>query len=336
MKNKVVVFLMIFLAIGVVSGKSKKKSSKAAPVPDWVLDPSAVYPAARYLTAIGEGGSRTQAQNAAIANLAAIFKQNVSASASSKTNMSSNGESSALIQTASNSDTKLPDLIGVEIKGAYQTGRTWSAIAVIEKQSAATMYRTSIEKNDVDVKNIVATAQKSDPTMAVLLSLNSAFFLAQKNELSLQRLDVIDAAMAGAIRGGLVSSADVYALLQTVAAATPIFITCDEDKFRAALKAAVFNVGIQTTEDEGAKYNLTMDVIFDNVSARNGKTFNCNWNVTIALKEGAVAIYSYNKVGRTAGLNESSATLKADNDIIALIKGDFKDDFSKYLSNGAY
>lgn len=334
--KKVVFIIMSILAISFVWGKPKSK--KAAPqkaVPEWLENPQNIYPAGKYLYAIGEGKSRAQAENAAVANLAAIFKQNVNLNVASQRKMDSKGGTSESIQMASRRITKLEDLIGAQIKDAYQNGSNWSAIAVIDKQESSNMYRSAIEKSDIDVKNTMADIAKTDYgnySIENFLALNKAYVMAQKNEVSLDRLGVLNATLAGELRGGVTTSSEVFELLTAASNATPIFVTSGDDRYTAAIKSAISDLGLQTADDANTRYSILVDAIFQNLATRDGKSVNSNWSLTISLKDGPTTIYSYNKSGRSGGVDETGAQLKADNAIIAILKGDFVKDFTKYLT----
>lgn len=335
--KKVIFIAMLVVSLTCVWGKPKKKSAEPqkASAPEWVMSPQAVYPAAKYFCAVGEGRNRSQAENAAVANLASIFSQDVSQKTTSQKAIDSKGTSFAALQMASTKVTNIKDLIGAEIKGTYQDGANWSAIAVMDKQAAATMYRSAIEKNDVDVKNIMTQAAEVDYSMDTFLAVSKAYQMAQKNELLLERLAVLNANLAAQVRKTVTTSSEVFALFSEISAAIPISIACDNDKYKAALKGAMSGLGVQIADADTERYSLAVDTIFQNIATRDGKSVNSNWELTVSLKDGSTAIYTYNKSGRSAGLDEELAQLKADGALVNVLKGDFIKDFTNYLMGSA-
>ena len=52
-------------------------ASQHAEPPAWILNPQSTYPAAQYLSAVGEGDSRRAAENNAAAGLSRIFESQI-------------------------------------------------------------------------------------------------------------------------------------------------------------------------------------------------------------------------------------------------------------------
>ena len=65
---------MLILIINACAVNAKSKKS---PKPKWLTNPKKVYPEQLYLTAIGEGDTRSDAENMAAANLSKIFEATI-------------------------------------------------------------------------------------------------------------------------------------------------------------------------------------------------------------------------------------------------------------------
>ena len=71
MKKVLLVSILLTLLLScAVQAKSKRKNIK----PEWLTNPKSLYPEQMYLTAIGEGDSRTDAEQNAAGNIAKIFE----------------------------------------------------------------------------------------------------------------------------------------------------------------------------------------------------------------------------------------------------------------------
>ena len=65
-KITTLIFFSLYLAASVFAQKA----------PDWYLHQNVVYPSDRYITAVGEGSNRNQAENAALATMSLYFQTN--------------------------------------------------------------------------------------------------------------------------------------------------------------------------------------------------------------------------------------------------------------------
>jgi hypothetical protein len=152
MKN---VCLFVFLAL------SGFAPAGAQTKPAWVDNPSTVYPDRLYVSAVGAGAGRQDAERNAIAALTSFFKQSVSSRVSvvdterqvngssfSESNMSQSVEASAA----------LDNLMGAEIKEAWDDvrNRIWYAAAVMEKNRCAGLYAAELDKMVREIRALIA------------------------------------------------------------------------------------------------------------------------------------------------------------------------------------
>nr|MDA3813272.1 hypothetical protein [Candidatus Cloacimonadota bacterium] len=75
MKKIILLSLILILILSCAAHAVKRKGSK----PEWLKNPKAVYSEQMYLTAIGEGDSRSDAESMAAGNLSRIFESNIKA-----------------------------------------------------------------------------------------------------------------------------------------------------------------------------------------------------------------------------------------------------------------
>lgn len=318
------ILIFIFIAAG-TWGKGKPVQKKA---PDWVLNPQSLYPAGKYLYAVGEGRTRAAAENAALGNLAAIFSQNIKRTTDSFGTLDSKGEKYLSITHSTVSTTNIKDLMGAQVREAYEDGGTWSAVAVIDRGESSDLYRAAIDKANSLVRE-VTDEEDVEYNLSFLLAVRRSLTLAQKNAVLLDRLAVINSTLAGNLRGGVVTSEEVIKLLDAVSKEVPISIKAADDKIKKEISSVVNDLALEISPD--SRYELLAEVLFENRATQDKKSINSSWTLTVTLKYGDDALYTYNKSGRNAGVDEIGAQEKADRAIERVIKGDFLEDFSHYL-----
>lgn len=170
------VFRVALLAV------SAQLAACASTLPDWIDNPSAHYPEKQYLSATGEADERQTAADRALANLAKIFEVQV---AETSLDFSSASVSSGAEGSVATSEQRLSRSITTEAKqvvaGAkvveyYETeqGRI-HALAILDKQAAASRFRQSILQSDRKVDSLLGYANNKAPNViAALNALNQA------------------------------------------------------------------------------------------------------------------------------------------------------------------
>jgi len=138
--------LFIFLA-GVLAGCA---SAPPAPAPEWVLAPESVYPRGDYLTGKGTGASRTEAEAAALREIAGAFGTTVSIRAEGResfttTNGSTEERRDFDQQTVVRVYTELFSLKYAEPWRNPRTGE-WAALAYIDRAAAWEIYDPQARK----------------------------------------------------------------------------------------------------------------------------------------------------------------------------------------------
>ena len=91
-------------------------STSTETVPQWILSPSTVYSDSEYLSAVGYGSDRQSAENAAIAAITKIIKQNVQTETTSNESFSTLDGDWSVDKGISSTTKTYSD---VEISGVY-------------------------------------------------------------------------------------------------------------------------------------------------------------------------------------------------------------------------
>ncbi len=150
MRTSIVGLLILFTA-----------AMSLAQTPDWVTGKSGMYPDAQYITGVGSGDSRQEAENSARANLAEVFRVQLNArftSNKSETLSGSNGNVSGQSTDFTRSQVNVgirKTLEGSEIADVWQNPKDleYYALAVLDRQKAAARTADRISGLDTVIAN---------------------------------------------------------------------------------------------------------------------------------------------------------------------------------------
>ena len=144
--------------------------------PDWVDKPSDQYPQRDYLSAVGEADNRSAADDRALANLAKIFQVAIKDSSLdfSQARVSGDQTGSSVSNTQTTSryvNTEARQVLeGAQLVESWQSeeGKTY-ALAVLERDPAASRFRREVRKADQQISDRVtyASQQASNPVVAL-------------------------------------------------------------------------------------------------------------------------------------------------------------------------
>ena len=189
-------FFLIFLALISCSVTSNVKEHKSEDKPKWLQNPKSVYADKYYLSAIGQGDSRQQAIDMAMANLAKIFEVKIDASETidlkyleifknEKWQLEEKSEIHKNIKIKSNEM-----LFNVQFGESYtdEMGQVF-AVAYLNRFETAQIYKTKISENSARIEYF--TSQESADILQRYTHLVAASSLAQKNDVLQGQLKII-------------------------------------------------------------------------------------------------------------------------------------------------
>lgn len=235
----------------------------ATTVPEWIDNPSARYPDKQYLSATGEADQRQAAADRALANLAKIFEVQVTESA---LDFSSASVSSGAEGPVSTSEQRLSRTISTEAKqvveGAkvveyYETelGRI-HALAILDKQAAASRFRQSILQSDRKVDGLLDHASKAPNLVSALNALNQA-------RLEQRRRDQMNANLMVVADGRGVKTphdtATIENRLQRALSTLRCGVEASDPSVKMELQRAVAQLGIQIDPASNLRFTGLMD-----------------------------------------------------------------------------
>ena len=260
-KNKMKKNLFIIISILVCS-----TGVFAQKIPSWVEKPSESFPEKNYITAVGEGRTKTQAEVNAIEKLAAVFGRDISSETKSTSRMvQARADGSVVTAEASGIERDVvqkvnaEDLVGVEIKDTCKDGKTYYAIAVMNRENARTAIISEINKNEPEIKKILAMKVSDKKSMENYSRLSLAHETAVYDEKLLKKLDVLDSKEADSLRKSVTASLSVKKELLSVAFQIPVYVSVVNDPmnvFRPAFCKMISDVGFNTSDNKNERYCL--------------------------------------------------------------------------------
>ncbi len=339
-------FPLIFILFSVISCASTSNTASSSSdtaqdrpqtttgtLPTVFLNPNETYNNALYLVAVGSGDSLEQARQSALSTL--LQQIEVSIDTSFETNESYQESSgSADISTQifdSSKSSSAGTLIAVEYGESHQdnVGRLY-AIAYINRQKVANIYRDRIEKNEKEIEQLLqnaATKEKLDQYAQYLKALN----LSKKNQALIQQLEVISPISATTQKN---SPTTINGLLRSAAQSLQFSIETNIDndvadidlqnKLTSAVSELLSNLQFQIVTS-GETYRATASV---NWSEETNDYPTIFWNINFTISEvidadNGVTIISKNKRGRSKGINTDAARRLAINDISTVLNKTF-------------
>jgi len=193
-KLVVIMFVLSLIMACTVNAKSKKNKS-----PKWLDNPKSVYPDQIYLVAVGEGDTRSDAQNMAAANLSKIFESKIHADENVNqrySEITKKGKTNVSDITNVNKNVNISSsqtLLNIQYANTYTNnlGRVF-ALAYIDRMATSEIYQTKIEENAKNVKYFTKQSTENDDPLKIYSFLNVALIYAKQNDYLLQQLDIIN------------------------------------------------------------------------------------------------------------------------------------------------
>ena len=268
--------------------------------PEWVDNPSAVYPQRLYVCAVGYGVGRQAAESNATGSLTASFKQSVTSRISiTDTEREVNGRSvsgSSMSQSIEAS-AALDTLIGAEIKAVWNdTGNgLWYAAAVMDKAKCRELYAAELDKTAREIESLIDLS--GGVTFESIARCKRARELAGSADVYALVLSMLDGPSRQDEVSHLVSQADT-ALNAAKAIPVDLRVTGDVNGRVKAAFAGIFTAEGFKTGNRNSRYALEATL----VTAPAPKTayFNTRYTVDAVLKDTqtGVELFTYNAANR--------------------------------------
>ncbi len=190
--------LVLTITMLLISCAAQAKSKKNKDQPDWLNNPKQAYPELLYLTAIGEGDTRTEAENYAASNLAKIFETKVSADETYTQRyqeLIKDDEVSFEDMTDVSKNVNLQaeqTLYNIQFSESFtdKVGRV-HVLAYLNRTRTADVYEQKINTNSKKILYYKDEALAANDIRIKYAAMNAAALISANNEVLLDQLDII-------------------------------------------------------------------------------------------------------------------------------------------------
>ncbi|MCL2320300.1 MAG: LPP20 family lipoprotein [Treponema sp.] len=314
------------------------------PKPAWVDTPDAVFSKQQYISAVGYGFDRNQAEHDALARLTGVFGQSVQAELKTISSYSEAVKSGAIqvaenssVQNAITTSAAMDSLVGAEIAGLwYDNKSTYYAAAVMEKAKTSALYADLIHSNQRIVDGLVNMDAETKNSLDGYSRYLLAGTIADANRIYANVLTIV-----GDTRGinpGEMKKGDDYRLeAAAIARNIPIGVTVTGDRgdrIRSAFAKALSGAGFRSGGNN-SRYMLNAAYTMTPVElpGQTNKFVRYQLNgLLVDTAEGSSVLVSYDASGREGHITVPEAeerTLRAAENKIA---GEFETVLKEYLS----
>jgi hypothetical protein len=318
--------------VAVNSGKSQ---------PAWVNSPDAVYTRNAFVSGVGSGNNRDQAEKNAFAALSSVFHQSLQADQTAITSyqeMVKNGASAGWtentsVDSAIKTSTAM-DLVGAEIRDVWSDGKTFYAVAVMENVATTRLYTRMIQDNQKIIDTLADIPAAGRNSMDSLARFQFAATLAEANKVFANVLSVIGAPVPAGMKGPESFRLEAANIMKAI----PVSVTVQndrDDRIRAAFAAALSAAGFRTAGAgvNNARYQLRAQLSLSEVTLNNPNKFAryvIDGNFT-DTSTGDV-LFPYNINGREGHQNLPEAETRAVRAAEEKIKGEYPGAQQTFLS----
>ena len=228
--------------------------------PTWVSAPEKKYPSEKYIVAVGSGSSKATAESNAKLAICQQLGEKLSGSQHTVSSVDSKGKNYGAIDIDISEQAIFSHIHGISIKETSSDSRkhTFYALAVLNKNDEISYYSSRIASYDMEISNLISSAQKLRGDIASLPTIKKAVELAQDNEYSIQILSAIRASGRPLVSYGSLN--DVIQKAYDLAQAVTVYVDFSGDEaynieqtFIAVLKERGMNV----VSSQDAKYILS-------------------------------------------------------------------------------
>lgn len=284
-------------------------------LPDWYFEPQSVYPDDTYLSAVGSGDSRRQAEQQALAGLSQVFEARVRVDARTRERyeelMTAEGSASEsevqLLQSTRVESNQ--DLLNVQFgeTAVDESGRVHT-IAYLERLPTAQVYRGLIIKNADQVRTYLSEAEQKESPVDRYAYLSAASIVAQGNEVLIDQLRIIQPGMENTVELGY-ESQRIQSRRSDLAQEMTVGVSVvgdEEGRITSVVEEAISNEFFPIDNESPM---MQIDGRVETSPAEGGEGFeSVRWNLALQLQgpEGQ-GLVSYQGSDRASGVTEDAA-----------------------------
>lgn len=328
MKNLVKLFLLLFLFA--------LSNIKAQNLPEWINNPSSIYPDINYLVAIGEGDTRKAAENNALSNLSLIFKSDIKVDNTQLDKYDEFFGDKESFQHHSNVTKKVnisggQTLYNVKFGNTFtsNTGRVY-IIAYIDRMETAEIYNEKISNNSSKVQYFLDIANKSDDALSKYAAFNAAYLYAIENEKLKAQLKIISPDFGNLKTNYNFDEINVATKDAAKKVSFNVSIENDTDeKIEFLIKDLVNNKGFVLNSNPLLVINGKVD--YEKLDLRRNEKF-INWTLFLnVLNINNETLLTCSYKGREGSVSYDAALSRCINEISKKIKNDFNNRLTEFF-----
>ncbi|HNQ43926.1 MAG TPA: LPP20 family lipoprotein, partial [Candidatus Cloacimonadota bacterium] len=328
---------MLIISLILVSGAHAAKDKNR---PQWVDNPASEYNDMMYMSTVGAGDSRSEAEDNARANLAKIFSTTISAETTTEQRYQEIIAGKSLSFTSQTDQTDKLKVSSNQNLINIQIGKTWTdklgqvyALAYLHRASTAALYEEMILENSRRILALLSRSQESGDIWSRYASLSAAGVIDQKNGELLEQLRIISLDAATSL--DLLYNRDALRkqILDTGKGITlQIFMEGDTDnKVLPSIESAINSLGFALAPN--AENTIRCNVSFEDLDMQsNQKYIRYQFNLAVMDAQDQ-QILSFNDSGREAHFTAEEAKARAIRTLQSKITGDFTRQFQAFLDS---
>ncbi len=309
--------------------------------PRWMTNPEADYPNALYMTAIGTGDTRSQAEDAAMSKMSRIFEAKVSSDETyiEKYNeIVSQTEGISVTQTDITTNVKIQSqqsLINVQFGESYtdNSGRV-NIIAYIDRMKTANIYEGRISENSEKIIEYSGTANSTPDLFKKYALYNAAHIFGVNNQTLIEQLGVISSTMKDFVDPEY-NLADILDKKNSTARSLVFAVNVKNDnsnQIKNMITNALGKYGFQVKNN--GKLKVEADVNVENSDLGKGDKYFVRYNLLIRmLNEQGKSVVTMDEKGREAHITKNEAVERAYREMAKKIKKGFMKEFDDFLNS---
>jgi hypothetical protein len=342
MKNLIVAIGLIFCYVSAVNAQVPPPMivNDNTGKPNWVTRPEIAYDKDYYVSAVGYGSNRQQADGSAFSNLTAFFGQSVQSNVSvmeSYKEQVVNGtismDSNLATEQAVVLSSSMEQLIGAEVGARWfdEKNSTYYAVAIMEKPTAIKIYNELIDANLKTIESLRAIASTEKNTLEAVAKYKSAANIADVNQVFATTLLLL----GGQNRKNSIGLGDDYRYeAENIAKTIPVNVIVEDDFegiVKSAFSSALIDAGFRAG-NERSRYVIEAKLSVFKVELNNpGKFARYIVESSFIDKNNNTILLSYSVNGREGHADQTEAYVRAVKASAKKISEDYPDRINEFL-----
>ncbi len=308
--------------------------------PEWITNPEKSYPNSQYMTAIGTGDSRKEAENSAASNLSQIFQSKIKSEETINARyqeLTKSDQSSLESQTNINKNISVSSeqtLFNVRYPESYtdKLGKVY-VLGVIEREPTAVIYKNKMDDNNARVVAFVKKCGESTDPIKKYANIGAALVTAKVNETLRQQLQIIMPGMA--VQSDTTYSLErITELCSDAQKAVPFVINISGDQrndVTGFVSDMLSGLGFSVSEKRGV-LTITGTESVEPINLQNDQMKFVRWSYQFSIIDASgIAVISLSENGREAHVTQSEAVARALRTMRDKIKADLAKKINSYF-----